>query len=122
MWWFDPKPGSPAELRRENKRLRQLVAKQEEEILQLRSSSDAERAVFERELLAKERDLEEAHSVNHIQQVELRQQAAVIERDRQRVQAEMSGYIARAAVETHQRQMRGGNGQALSTDKNSPGG
>lgn len=122
MWWFEQKPDSPAGMRREIKRLRQLATEQAAEIQRLKQDAAIQNLAYERDSLAKERDLQEAHSTIHIQQVELRQQAGVIERDRQRVQAELSEHIARAAVASHLKHLRGGNGQVLHADKDSSGG
>lgn len=121
MGWFERKPDDLVGLRRENKRLRQLATKQEAEIKRLQESLATEQLAHGRDSLGKERELQEAHSTIHIQQVELRQQAAVIERDRQRVQAEMAGHVASQAVANQLKQMRQGNGQVLNADKNPPG-
>lgn len=122
MGWFSKKPQDPAVIRRENKRLHQLVAEQKEEIERLRQQMEAERLVHDHEMLERERELQEIHSTVHIQQIELRQQALVIERDRSRVQAELAGHAVAQALANQAKQMRQGNGQVLKSDKDSSGG
>lgn len=122
MGWFERQPGNPAGDRRELKRLRQLASKQEKEIQRLQTFVDALQRQHEKDLLGKERDLEVAHTTIQIQQVELKQQAAVMERDRQRVQAEISNHLAAQVLANKLKEARQGNGQVLNTDKNPPGG
>ena len=99
MWWFRPNPKIPS-LRRENE-LRKLVAKQKSQITRLQDQLDAERRHHRKEQLDWETRLEEANSTILVQQIELKQQAAVIERDRARVQAETATHAAQIALASH---------------------
>lgn len=121
--WGKTDTNSPAETKRENKRLRQLVAEQAEKLAKLQGVLEAERRQKERSALDAERQLEERDSRIQVLELELKLQAGVIERDRQRVQAETAGHAAAIAVAAQAKQLRHGgqNGSVFQSEKDSRG-
>lgn len=120
MWWSNvpPAPGSKREVRE----LRKLVASQEAEIQALQRKLREITASHEKEALDAERRLVEAHSTIQVQQLELKQCMAVIERDRARVEAEAAIHATQLAT-AHILKMQGGQrGSVLKSVADSTGG
>lgn len=122
MSWFSG-PASQPDPNRENKRLHKLVAVQKDEIAHLQRQLAAKDREHAKALLEWEREREEFQSTITIKDLELREMALVIERNRRRIEQEIAGQMAATAHANQLQQLRQGGqrGSVLQSHQNQPG-